>query len=85
MRKLLIIMTVVFGFCFSILGNATTVKKGGEARKILLKGEVLVSSFKESGEAKIILRHKSKIYACTVGSISRRSYICIGEDKIIME
>ena len=83
MRKLLIIMTAVFGLCFSIIGNAKYLKQE-EAIKILLKGEVLVSGFNK-GKAVIILRYKSKIYECTVGSISKRSYFCIGEEKVNSE
>ena len=77
MRKLLIIMTALFGLCFSMLGNTKTLKKE-EARKILLKGEVIGSGVHEDGYVLIVLRHKSKLYRCNVGSI--HVYICNGEE-----
>ena len=68
-------MTVVFGLCFSILGNAETLKKE-EARKILLKGEVIGSGSYEA-IVRIVLRYKSKIYVCNV--VNAEKYSCHGE------
>ena len=78
MRKLLIIMTVVFGLCFSIIGNAQKILKKEEARNILIKGEAIGSSVDEEGFIVILLRHNSKLYRCTVGSVE--NYICLGEE-----
>ena len=50
MRKLLIIMTAVFGLCFSINGNAKDKLTWEENRNIVLKGEVISSFAYKTGE-----------------------------------
>lgn len=92
MRKLLIIMTAVFGLCFSIIGNAKDKLTWEENRNIVLKGEVISSFAYKTGEINnlitrshvLLIRYKGSVYDCETAIIpgpAELFWSCIPEYK----